>query len=520
MPQNTNNSKRGRSISALIVMFCTMLSRILGFVKVAIINAVFGASGQADVLNAVFSIPNNLRKLMAEGALSSAFIPELNNHIASHNVDKAKILTRQIMAFQYLILIPLIALSIIFKDDAIKMFTNFASDENQKLAADIFQYFSPYLLLVSISAIIMAVLNSHNHFLIPALSPLLFSFAIIGAIFFLSPQYGIYSMAIGVLIGGVLQILLLLFPYAKEKYNVLPLFSFNDDSFKKVLKHWFPVLLTSSAFAVNQQISMLLATSLIDGSSSALINAVVFFNLPYGIFSASVNTVFFPKMSRLASLENYDELQEALISGLKILLAFLLPAALIMGVLGKEIISVAFARGAFTSQNTYLAATTLACFCFGMFFVAGYNFFQRYFYSRKSFNTPFVSAIFVLVLDVSLSLILIKTPLGVMGLAIANSLTFFIAFFILAIWAYVKYGSLKLSKLIIPTIKILLSCFLGFLAYKGLVIALQIEPWWQEVSSLKNFLYLTMYGLVMSVVILLCYKIFNVEFLEGLKRKK
>ena len=117
MEKDNSSENRRRSLSTISVMLCTMLSRILGFVKIVLIGAVFGGSGKADVLNAVFNIPNNLRKLMAEGALSSSFIPVLAGSLANkepHSVTRK--IVRNIMAFQVAVLIPLCILSIIFSD--------------------------------------------------------------------------------------------------------------------------------------------------------------------------------------------------------------------------------------------------------------------------------------------------------------------------------------------------------------------------------------------------------------------
>ena len=189
-------------------MLCTLLSRLLGFVKIVIIGAIFGASGKADVLNAVFAIPNNLRKLMAEGALSSAFIPVLSSSIVKdkdHNVTKK--IVNNIMAFQILVLVPLCIISIIYADFLVnKVLLNFSDPGLRILAVDLFRWFISYILLISISAVLMAVLNSYGYFTVPALTPILFSMAVIISILFLHKDLGVYSMAVGVLAGGVMQI--------------------------------------------------------------------------------------------------------------------------------------------------------------------------------------------------------------------------------------------------------------------------------------------------------------------------
>jgi putative peptidoglycan lipid II flippase len=517
--ENYEHKQKRRSLSAVIVMACTLGSRILGFVKVAVINAVFGAAGQADVLNAVFSIPNNLRKLMAEGALSSAFIPEFNRKLAQKDRDGARMLARRIMGFQYLVLVPLIIAAVLLGPQAVKIFLRFPSAAEMALAGELFRYFIPYLLLVSISAVLMAVLNSHGRFFIAALSPLLFSVAMIGAILLTSEYLGVYSMALGVLGGGIMQIIVQYFPFRSEGYRFLPSFRFNDPAFKTVLRHWLPVVLTSSIFAVNQQVAVFLGSTLESGSSSALANAIVFFQLPYGIFSASVNTVYFPQMSRRAGRGDYEGLNESFGSGLKMLLFFLVPSALMLTLLGKEIISVAFMRGAFLPENAAMAARVLTGFCSGMFFVAAYNFIQRYYYSRGSFHMPFISAALACALDIGLSLWLIHTPLRVAGLAYANSLAFFLSFAILSVAARFKYGSIGLRRLVMPAIKVGLACVLTVGFYCVLKHFIGFD-WWREASGLRTLGLLVLTGGGLAVTVLLSYYILKVDFLEGIRLRR
>ena len=168
MEAEKSNENRRRGLSTVSVMMCTMLSRILGFVKIVLIGAVFGGSGKADVLNAVFNIPNNLRKLMAEGALSSSFIPVIAGSLANkepHSVTRN--IVRNIMAFQVVVLVPVCVLSIIFSDFLVnRVLLNFADPQLQELAVSLFRWFISYILLISISAVLLAVLNVHNYFTI------------------------------------------------------------------------------------------------------------------------------------------------------------------------------------------------------------------------------------------------------------------------------------------------------------------------------------------------------------------
>ena len=174
----------GRSTaSTVVVMACTMASRLLGFVRIALIAGIFGAGGKADILNLTFAVPNNLRKLLAEGALSSAFIPVLSESLVRDpSGATGRRTVRNITAIQLIVLIPLIGLAVVFARPLIaRVLTELTDPAQVLLAAKLLRYFIVYLLLISIAAVLMAVLNTHGHFFVPAATPLLFSLCVIGA---------------------------------------------------------------------------------------------------------------------------------------------------------------------------------------------------------------------------------------------------------------------------------------------------------------------------------------------------
>ncbi|MBB6478807.1 putative peptidoglycan lipid II flippase [Spirochaeta isovalerica] len=501
-------------------MICTLSSRLLGFVRTALISAFFGASGSADVLNAVFAIPNNLRKLMAEGALSSAFIPELSRAIVEEKEGKVAVgLSRKIIGFQLVVLIPLTLLSIVFAPVVIRIFTSFELQWKVDLSEQLFVWLINYIILISISAVLMAVLNSHSRFLIPALTPILFSVSVISSLILFHQKYGIFAMAIGVLVGGIAQLLFQLPSFFKLGYKILPSFDFKDERFLRVLKQWGPVLATSSIFTINHQIAILIATSISDGSVSALTNAIVFWQLPSGIFSASITTVLFPKMSRLAGAGDYKAMKDTVEYGIKALAVLLIPSAFLMGFLGKEIIAVAFQRGKFTSINTLDAARVLLGYCAGMFMVGVYNFTQRFYYSLRDYKTPFIAALVTVILDIALSLFLKETILTTAGLSWANTISFSVGMFILLSGISGKSGHSLNSKLIFITLlKTLVSLLpAGIFIYGSRFII--GNSWWENGSTWLNFLYLLIQGVVSLGLILVMYNLLNVEFISIIKRK-
>lgn len=508
-----------RSFSSLIVMGCTLATRVLGFLKFVVISAIFGGQGGADVLNAVLSIPNNLRKLMAEGALSTAFIPSLSKKLVEGDSRGAHRLASQILGLQWLILLPIVVLIGVFHQDAIKIFVHFNSSEEMHIAGQLLAWVAPYILIVSLSAVLMAVLNSHNQFFVAAICPLIFSLAIICTTLLFYKTIGIFSMALGVLLGGIGQLAIQYPSYRRLGYRLMPSFALNDPTVITVLQRWGPIVATSSVFAINQQIAVFLASWLTPGSSSALANAVVFFQLPFGIFSASINTVYYPQISRYVHQNAPEKLRESLTSGLRLLLITLLPSGFLLAILGDEIISVAFMRGAFQAKHVAMAAATLSGFCWGMFFTAGYNFVQRYFYAMGHMKAPFTSAFIACVLDVLLSLLLIRTPLGVAGLAYANSLAFFISFITLLLLLRFRHNTIRLTPLLIEFLKV--SIVLSAAAYVYLFLKKFLgDQWWQKGSSWTNFGLLMVYGTALGTTILAGYYLLGIKIFDTLKGKK
>ncbi len=513
-------TRRQSLFSTFAVMAGTMGSRVLGFVRIALISLYFGGSGQADILNAVFNIPNNFRKLLAEGALSSAFIPELSREIhAEPREGNPKELSRSILGLQILVLLPLSFLCVFFPEIVLKIFIRFQEPWKTELAVRLFRWLFHYILLISISAVLMAVLNSSNQFLIPALSPLLFSISVITSIFLWHECLGIFSMALGVLVGGAAQILWQYPLYRRLGYSLKPGLDFKSPGFKRVIRQWLPVLVTSSIFTINQQIAVFLATGLADGSTTGMSNAIVFWQLPFGIFSASIITVLFPKMSRQASAADWTALSETLQDGMQMLGLFLIPSSLLLMIFGPELISTALQRGAFEARDSSLTARILYAYAPGMFFVGCYNLFQRSFYARGDYAYPLRTAAFVVALDVILSLLFIHWDWGALSLGWANSAAMTSGALVL--------GAGSLKSRIFPDSRRLASQFSRIAAAQipmvGTALFFKhlagVERFYQG-SSWYNFFILTGEGLVSLGVVLLFYYLMKLDVVKILERRR
>ncbi|MFW5727127.1 MAG: murein biosynthesis integral membrane protein MurJ [Spirochaetia bacterium] len=509
------------TIATFIVMSSTFVSRILGFLRTAAITAIFGATGKADIINVTFAIPNNLRKLLAEGALSSAFIPVLSEAIIAEGKEasRSRQLVRHLIGFQLLIIIPLCIVSVVFAEPLIQfVLTQFKDAEQLALSTKLFRFFINYLLFISVSAVLIGVLNSHGRFFIPSITPIIFSVAVISSIIVLHRTLGIYSMAVGVLVGGAGQVAFQYPMFRKMGYTLAPAFDFlKNPDFMRIMRQWAPVVATSSVFTVNQQVAFIFASGLETGSASALSYALVFWQLPFGIFSTSITTVLFPKMSRQVSQNDLQGLRESVQYGIRFLLALLIPSALVMSLLGREIISVAIQRGMFRTEDTELTAFVLTGFCYGLFSVGAFNFLQRYFYSSNQYSFPFYVALGVLVLDVTLSIILKKTFLRVAGLSIANSISFSLGLIVLFAYAYRQLGGIPLRSLALTALKVCAASVpVGLVIYQ---MQRLFGPYWRAGSSFTGFGILLLEIGVIVALYLLLYRLLRVEMLSYLFKR-
>lgn len=211
---------RGSTVSTVIVMICTAASRLFGYVRQALFNYYFGASGAADALNAVFNIPNNLRKLFAEGAFSAAFIPVLSSTLAEDPTrERSQALVRTLIALELCVLLPLVALSLAFPRSLVTLLFAFQDPGKVAVAATLMRWTFNYVLFVSLGALVMAVLNTHGRFTVPALSPLMFTLPTVLSLIFFHGRLGILAMGVGVLVGGILQLAFHIRPFRGQGYR-------------------------------------------------------------------------------------------------------------------------------------------------------------------------------------------------------------------------------------------------------------------------------------------------------------
>jgi putative peptidoglycan lipid II flippase len=412
-----------------------------------------------------------------------------------------------------------LAISLTLPNQVLVVFEQFDDPAKKALSVVLFRWMMPYLLLVSVSAVMMAVQNSHNRFFTPAITPIVFSVCVISSILIGSRNWGPVAIGVGVMAGGIAQIAVQFPNYRRLGYRLRPEWGFRDPAFRRVMKKWAPMLVTSSLFAVNNQVAMLLASFLPDKSPSALANAIVFFQLPFGLFSASITTVLYPKMSRQAARNDIVGLKESLGFGYRNLWALLVPSAMALILLGEPIVAIAFQRRAFSLVDTQLTARVLTAYSVGMPFVGLFNITQRAFYAMGEVRTPFYCALAAVALDILLSLVFVfALDGGPESLAWANTAAFVAA-------CVLQYGLLKRRTgfaVAGHTIRTGMRVILGTIAGAGVVIGGMMafgNEWWKSGSSWSGFGLLMLIASVSGAVILGLYHWMNVEAVSIILRR-
>ena len=407
--------------AASLVMALFIVSRTLGLVREMVIGAQFGASAELDAYLAAFRLPDLLFTLVAGGALASAFIPTFSERLAHKDIDGAWSLASRVGNLLLLSLITLAVLAgVLARPLVAHIIAPGFPPEQQALTVQLMRWMLVSTVIFGISGLIMGILNSFHHFLLPALAPVFYNLAIILAAWLLTPTLGIHALVVGVVAGASLHLLVQIPGLLRHKARWMPSISLRDPGVREVLRLMAPRVLGLAIVQINFIVNVFLASHLVEGSISAMNYAWLIMLLPQGIFAQSIATAAFPTFSHQAALGQRKAMQHTL-GGLFSLLIFLtLPSAVILILLRQPIVALLLQRGAFDARDTQMTAYALGFFALGLVSHALVEVSARSFYALKDTKTPVIIGVVAMALNVLLSLILIK-PLAIGGLALANA---------------------------------------------------------------------------------------------------
>jgi putative peptidoglycan lipid II flippase len=451
--------------SAGIFTGATMLSRILGYIRDSMVANFFGAGAAADAFYAAFRISNLFRRLLGEGALSASFIPVFSEYAEKHGKEETQRFFNIMFTMLLCVLLVITLLGMLFAPQVTRLIAmGFErTPERFALTVSLTRYMFPFLLFISMAALITGVLNSFHSFFLPAVAPASLSIAEIGYILcvapFLSPTNQIIGLAISVTIGGFAQFFVHVPALWEKGYHLALEWNPKHPGVHRVGKLMLPATLGLSVDQLNAFVDTICASFLVEGSITALYYSNRVMQLPLALFGIALSQVALPSMSASVARGSTPEVKETLNFALRLTLFMILPATTGLLVLGHPIVAVLFQHGKFTSEATTLTAWALDFFSIGLFAYAAVKILASAFYAYQNTRVPVIIAGVCVALNVILNIVFIKfTPMGVGGLALATAIASWVNALALFTLLRKKIGLLGGRRIFVTTAKSALGC--------------------------------------------------------------
>ena len=406
-----------------------MTSRILGVVREQVLAALFGAGNAMDAYNVAFRIPNLVRDLFAEGAMSAAFVPTFTKKLAADGKEPAWRLGNYVINALIVITGILVVLGMVFAEPLVTAFAGEYREVPGKLELTVLltRIMLPFLTFVAIAAAVMGMLNSLHRFFIPALSPAMFNVATIVCAFTLVPllpRFGwppIAAIAIGTLVGGVAQLALQWPLLRREGFSYRPALKWSDEGLRRVLVLMGPGTIGVAATQVNVFVNTVLATSEGTGAVSWLNFAFRLMYLPIGLFGVSIATATLPAVSRHAAQEDKAAVRNTIADSMSLMLMLNVPATFGLLVLATPIVRLIFERGAFTPADTAATAAALQLYALGLLGYSVVRIVSPAFYALGEARTPVKVSVATVLFNAALNIALVRA-VGYRGLALGTSI--------------------------------------------------------------------------------------------------
>jgi len=457
--------------NAGLVSLAVMASRVLGLVRDQVFAALFGAGLHFDAFLTAFRIPNLLRDLLAEGALSSAFVTTFSQTLQQKGRPAALALSNRVATLSIVAISLISILGWIFAAEIVRLLAPgfFAVPGKAELTVNLTRIMIPFLLLIALAAQAMGMLNAFNIFGMPALASAFFNIGIIaGGValgFLLGPIVGISpiaGMAYGVLIGGFLE-LAVQWPSLKRcGVSFRADFTVRDPGVRQIIRLMGPALIGTAAVQINVFVNTNFASAIVDPSTGAVINGPVswlnyafrFMQFPIGVFGVAIATAALPSLSRSTVHPDYAEFRETLAHSLALVFLLCIPSAVGLAVLAKPIVALIFEHGKFTAFDTVQTAKALAAYSIGLAGYGAIKVLSPAFYALHDARTPMLISLGSIAVNYVMNTLLVGL-FGHVGLACSTSVVALVNFFLLALFMRRRLGRLEGHRLGTAILRIL-----------------------------------------------------------------
>jgi putative peptidoglycan lipid II flippase len=414
----------GRARNTVVFSVLTGLSRIAGLAREIVAAAFYGTLPAASAFTLAFQVPNLVRALVADAALSSAFVPVFSELLEHKRRREA---LHAASALAGLLLLALTALTLLFILVAPWLMPLFTDDATlDDLTVGLSRVLFPIVVLLGLNGLVVGILNAHDHFSIPALAPLVWNVVIIAAMVGLTPVFDgpdeLYAYAIGVVAGTAVQLGMSLPPLRTIGFPLRFSFDPGDPRIRQVLALMLPVSLGLGLINVSLVLNSTIGFRVSDAAPRAIDAAFRIYMLPQGMFSVAVATVLFPALARMATRRDLAGLRALTGTGVRQIALLLIPSAAALVVLSEPIVRLVFERGEFDAESTRLTAEALFWFSFSLPFSGINLLLTRTFFSLQRPWLPTRLALASLVVNAAVALALYE-PLGIAGIVIGTTVS-------------------------------------------------------------------------------------------------
>lgn len=459
-----SQSKKAAKSVAIIIIF-SFGGKLLGFIREMLIGAKFGSGAETDTFFLAMTAVSLFTSIITK-SINTTMIPVLGEieHLEGNSGKKSH--TNNLLNIVIIISLTIIALAWMLAPTIIKIIApGFDSIEQFKLATTMMRIGLPAIIFAGIQGVFRGYLQSEHIFTETAAISFPFNFTYIFFLLFLSSYFGIKGLMVTSVIAVISQVLLQINGMKKTKFKYELIIDFKDKHVKKILYLIPPILLSVGIDDLNKIIDKSMASTLVEGSISALNYASRLDGLVRGVFIAAIATVMYPMLSKEANKDNYDGLKKVTINGINIILLITIPATVGMIILANPIVKIAFQRGEFDSTATYMTVGALIFTLIGMVGASLRTLLNNIYYSLQDTKTPVINGFIAVVINVVFNLILIK-PMAHRGLALATSISATVTSILLIYGLKKKVGSFGFMKSVKCGLKSLVaSIVMGIVVY-------------------------------------------------------
>jgi putative peptidoglycan lipid II flippase len=474
-PPDEGAHSRRLARSTAVFSLATAISRVLGLAREMVSAYFFGVTGLINAFTVAIQIPNLVRALVADAALSGAFVPVFSELLERGEKQRAWRVASTLFWLTLLVLGGVTAIFILLAPLLMRPFGDPGGDFD--LAVGLSRVLFPIVVLLGLSGIVVGILNTYHHFALPALAPVAWNLVIIVGLLLGVPRIddesGELYLYAGVVVLGTLVYLLIPIPWLRRLDGRLTMVvDWRDPAVKRVLVLMVPVTLTIGLVNVNFLVDTLFASRLLDPelAPAAIDKAFRLYMLPQGIFAVAVTTVLFPTLARLAARDDIGGVRRALDGGLRQIAFLLVPAGLLSIVLAEPIVRLVYERGEFTSDDTVIVAQCLQAFSIGLVFNGWMLILNRSFYAVQTNWVPTGIALGAVGLNAAFDTVFYR--LGIWGIPLATSTVNVIAAAVLLVMMRRRVGLEHVGRTLAVVARVVVAgavaAGLAYLAWVGL----------------------------------------------------